>query len=267
MSLTPQKTSLSEVRSITLKPIILCTVEQQTRVRDIRNQEGIRAAMYTEHEISLNEHLQWISRLKSDERQKVFVVLDAQERPLGVVSVNDIDLLHKKANWAFYLDANARGGMGAALEFHLIEYVFQTLRLEKLNCEVIEGNEPVLNLHKKFGFVQEGFRRENIVKNERRIGVYFLGLTRTDWENHRDLVRAKSADILARHDVRFSIPEPCEDSPLTQIEKARARNNVNWMALLRLSLEQQPDLARPIVADILRLDTEISQLTKKLVTL
>lgn len=53
---------------------------------------------------------------------------------------------------------------------------------DKLNCEVIETNEAVVRLHVKFGFVEEGFRCENIVKNEQLIGVFFLGITRSDWE-------------------------------------------------------------------------------------
>ena len=57
-----------------------------------------------------------------------------------------------------------------------------------------------------------------------------------------------------------------EENPLTLIENARAKNNVNWMALLRLSVELNPNISKPIIFEILRLDTEISNLTKKLVS-
>ena len=56
--------------------------------------------------------------------------------------------------------------------------------VQKLNCEVIEGNNPVVKLHKKFLFKDEGFRRSNIIKGEKRIGVHFLGLTKEDWITH-----------------------------------------------------------------------------------
>ena len=141
------------MRKIILREITKCTDEQIKAVRDVRNQEGIRKSMYTEHEIPLKEHLSWVERLRTDARQIVFVVL-VDGVVGGVVSVNAIDRLHLKSDWAFYLDENVRGGLGAALEFSLINFVFTELGLEKLNCEVIETNEAVVRMHKKFGFIE-----------------------------------------------------------------------------------------------------------------
>jgi UDP-4-amino-4,6-dideoxy-N-acetyl-beta-L-altrosamine N-acetyltransferase len=188
--------------NILLREITKCTDEQKKSARKVRNQESVRKSMYTEHEISLNEHLAWVERLQSDNRQIVFVVL-VDEVVSGVVSVNAIDRLHLKSDWAFYLDANVRGGLGAALEFGLINFVFQRVGLEKLNCEVIETNEAVVKLHKKFGFVEEGFRRENIIKNENRMGVFFLGLTRSDWEREKETVKNRYEKVINKFDLEI----------------------------------------------------------------
>ena len=188
--------------NILLREITKCTDEQKKSIRKVRNQESVRKSMYTEHEISLNEHLAWVERLQSDNRQIVFVVL-VDEVVSGVVSVNAIDRLHLKSDWAFYLDANVRGGLGAALEFGLINFVFQRVGLEKLNCEVIETNEAVVKLHKKFGFVEEGFRRENIIKNENRMGVFFLGLTRSDWEREKETVKNRYEKVINKFDLEI----------------------------------------------------------------
>lgn len=263
--MTHTRQDSSRGRSITLKLVVSCSLQQQTQVREIRNQASVRSSMYTEHEIGLNEHLGWINRLKSDKKQIVYAVLNEEQRPIGVVSVNAIDELHKKSDWAFYLDENERGGLGAALEYNLIEYVFESLKLEKLNCEVIETNESVVRLHKKFGFLEEGFRRENIEKNGERIGVYFLGLTKSDWLSNKAEIFKRYESVVSKFSIRIEEEAVTADSPLTQIESARAKNNVNWMALLRLSIEQHPEIAKPIVAEILALDTEISKLTRKLV--
>jgi UDP-4-amino-4,6-dideoxy-N-acetyl-beta-L-altrosamine N-acetyltransferase len=173
---TPQHPG--DTRQITLKKLVSCSLEQQMQVREVRNQSGVRAAMYNEHIIGLEEHLSWVGRLRSDDKQIVFAVLNEQRKPIGVVSVNALDFLHRKADWAFYLDRETRGGLGAAIEYSIIEYAFNVLKLCKLNCEVIETNESVVRLHKKFNFEEEGFRRENIEKGGKRIGVYFLGLTK-----------------------------------------------------------------------------------------
>ena len=118
--------------SIRLRERTKCTDEQKKSVREVRNQESVPKSMYTEHEIRLHEHLAWVERLKTDKRQIVFVVL-VENKVSGVVSVNSIDRLHLKSDWAFYLDENFRGGLGAVLEFNLINFVFDVLGLEKLN--------------------------------------------------------------------------------------------------------------------------------------
>lgn len=188
--------------NIILREITKCTEEQKKAVREVRNQESVRKSMYTEHEIPLNEHLAWVERLKSDTRQIVFVVL-VEGIVSGVVSVNAIDRLHKKSDWAFYLDENVRGGLGAALEFRLINFVFNKLCLEKLNCEVIETNKAVVKMHKKFGFIEEGFRRENIIKNNARIGVFFLGLTESDWLKERESISTRYEKVIEKFNLEI----------------------------------------------------------------
>lgn len=141
--------------------------------------------MYTEHEITSLEHINYIKKLKKDKKQKVFCVLKDKIEPVGVVSINQIDFLHKKTDWAFYLTSNELTGLGAVLEYYIINFIFLKLEIEKLNCEVIETNNSVIELHKKFFFNEEGIRKENIIKNNRRINVYFLGLTKNKWlSNH-----------------------------------------------------------------------------------
>lgn len=169
-------------KPISLVRLTSLDTHTQMQVREIRNEANVRKWMYTDHLISAEEHLAWIERLKHDTRQIVFVVLDEQNTALGLVSVNGIDQRHKKTDWAYYLTESARGGLGSALEFAFINYIFHTLGMEKLNCEVIEGNDPVVRMHKKFFFQEEGFRRANVLKDGVRIGAHFLGLTKTDWE-------------------------------------------------------------------------------------
>lgn len=192
---------------VVLREIKNCTEEQKRAVREVRNQLSVRKLMYTEHEIALDEHFGWIERLKDDKRQIVFVVF-VDNAVSGVVSVNAIDRLHKKSDWAFYLAENARGGLGAALEYTLLEFVFNKLDLAKLNCEVIETNPAVIKLHKKFSFVEEGFRRENIEKEGKRLGVYFLGLTKSDWMQSKSEILEKYRSTLNKFDISIEYATP-----------------------------------------------------------
>ncbi len=56
-------------------------------------------------------------------------------------------------------------------------------------------------MHKKFGFLEEGFRRENIEKGGERMGVYFLGITKADWLQNRETILKKYSAVLGKFDL------------------------------------------------------------------
>jgi UDP-4-amino-4,6-dideoxy-N-acetyl-beta-L-altrosamine N-acetyltransferase len=166
-------------------PILDLPADQQARVRHLRNQPEVRKFMYTDHEISEPEHAKWIKGLNGSTRQKVFVIL-MDGSPAGVVSLSAINREHGTADWAFYLDTTLQGkGLGSQVEFWMLDYAFGAAGLEKLNCEVLEINPAVIKMHQKFGFSIEGIRRENILRNGKRIGVVLLGITKSAWQARR----------------------------------------------------------------------------------
>lgn len=187
---------------VKLREISKCNDSQIKEIMDVRNQLSVRKSMFTEHKISLKEHLAWVDRLIKDKKHLVFGVL-IDNKIIGSVSINALDYLHLKSDWAFYLDENIRNGLGAAIEFNLIKFVFNELGLGKLNCEVIESNKAVIKLHKKFGFIEEGLRRKNIVKDKKRTGVVFLGLAKSDWNNFESKVFDKYKKVIEKFDIEI----------------------------------------------------------------
>lgn len=171
-------------------PLLDATPDVQAQVRNLRNQPAVRKFMYTEHEISPDEHAAWLESLKGNPRQAVFVVM-LDEQAAGVVSLNAINTLHHSADWAFYLDGALQGkGVGSQVELWLLNHAFDIVRLEKLNCEVLQSNMAVIRLHQKFGFAIEGVRRQNVIKDGRRMDVVLLGITREEWLAQRPKMQA-----------------------------------------------------------------------------
>lgn len=189
------------IKKIKLINITEVSVEVQEKVRCIRNEEQVRKWMYTDHIISKEEHRNWLVKLKNDEANIVFVVMTQKNEILGVVSINALDYLHNRADWAYYLTKDARSGTGAVLEFFFIDHIFNSFGLSKLNCEVIEHNDAVVSLHEKFGFKKEGFREANVFKNNERLGVHYLGLTKEKWNYLRVDLREKYSKLFSQYDV------------------------------------------------------------------
>ena len=51
---------------------------------------------------------------------------------------------------------------------------------------------------------------------------------------------------------------------LDELEKVRAKNNINWMNILRLAFKNSPEEARKIISEINKKDNEISIILGKL---
>ncbi len=67
------------------------------------------------------------------------------------------------------------------MEYDAINYAFETLKLHKLNCEVIAYNKAVINLHKKTGFVEEGLFRDFHFYKAKYFDVIRLGMLDSEW--------------------------------------------------------------------------------------
>ncbi len=91
-------------------------------------------------------------------------------------------------------------------------------------------------------------------------------MTKENWLAGKAEIQEKYKGVFEKFSVSVQW-QPSEETathPIDQIEAARARNNLNWMSILRLALEKSPETAKPIVAEIKRIDREISALTDKL---
>lgn len=189
-------------RTLDLFPVPLLSVNKQMRLREIRNEPETRRWSYTDHEIPENEHRRWLAGLADSDRHIVFGVLNGDGTVIGATSVSGIDRWNRRADWSFYLTNNVRGsGVGAVLEYRFVDFVFGVLEMEKLTCEVIEGNTEVISLHARFGFQEEGFRRAHIRKDGRRVSVHEFGLLKEEWLSHRERLQRKFGTVLDQFSV------------------------------------------------------------------
>ena len=161
--------------------------------------------MFTDHQISIEEHTLWLKELERDPSRQVFLVLGKNSDVLGLVSLVDINSNFKEATWAFYLDKKIKGGLGPTLEYSLINYAFNKMNLERLKCRVLDNNPSVLKLHKKFSFLVEKFNEMQFHRNYRWLGVYFLSLDRKIWGERRASIYSKYRKIFDNFDVNFSV--------------------------------------------------------------
>lgn len=149
-----------------------------------RNTPEVRGNMYSSHEISIAEHMNWYQEAKNDPSRLYFTYSDEGHK-LGVVYFTQLSAVKRMAFWGFYAAPDAPKGTGLKMEYAALEHAFSLLGLHKLNCEVIAFNRQVINMHKKTGFVEEGQFRDFHFDGATYHDVIRLGMLASEWEQCR----------------------------------------------------------------------------------
>jgi UDP-4-amino-4,6-dideoxy-N-acetyl-beta-L-altrosamine N-acetyltransferase len=149
-----------------------------------RNSPRVRENMYTNHLITAEEHRRWFEKASHDPSKRLLMCVDESGIAVGVIAFSDIDPLHKRATWAFYSGESGRRGVGSEMERLALDFAFENLGLEKLNCEVLSFNMPVVDFHRKHGFRIEGIFRAQYTRDGIAHDVYRLAHFRRDWLEH-----------------------------------------------------------------------------------
>lgn len=162
-----------------------------------RNRPAVRQFMYTQHEISHDEHQAWFSHMLANTHRYFYIVykrVDGQpDKPLGVVNL-DLDSENRtSATWAFYAAPDAPRGSGALMEFGALSLAFETLGVTQLNCEVLSHNQGVVRLHQRFGFRETPQSRQCTfsLPEGKTVEIVCLSLSADEWQQGASVLQTK----------------------------------------------------------------------------
>ena len=160
--------------------------EDKSLILRWRNSPEVARYMYTDHLITLEEHERWFQTILSDHKTRYWIITDNQ-KDVGLVYLYNIDQQHKRCYWGSYIASPAsRGsGVGSITEYRIMHYVFEDLNFNRLCCEVLVSNMFAIEMHKKFGFVEEGYFREHVMKGGQHVDVISLAMLRKEWEANK----------------------------------------------------------------------------------
>lgn len=161
-------------------------------VRAWRNLDEVSKYMYTSSIISEQDQINWFEKVNNDSTCRYWII-EYDGKKLGLASVYAINSLYDSCTWAFYLgDSSVRGaGIGSKVEYNMLQFVFETLKLNKLNCTVFPFNESVIKMHESFGFRREAFFRQHVLKDQKYYDVVGLALLKSEWVQIRDFMYNK----------------------------------------------------------------------------
>lgn len=162
------------------KSIRAMTRSDLERVLSWRNHPDVRRYMYTQHEISLEEHQRWFEQ-NANNPSRHLLIFELAGVPLGFINFNRLNS-GGVADWGFYVTPSAPKGSGRQLGHAALDYAFTELKLHKVCGQALAYNERSINFHRSLGFQQEGILRDQHFDGEQYQSVVCFGLLRPEWQ-------------------------------------------------------------------------------------
>lgn len=136
----------------TLKNYTILSNEEIEVALGFRNKN--RSWMINKDLINLNDHKKWIGSLKTN-KETLYYLVFKNDIPFMSIDFHDINISKKEAFWGYFLGDDKFKSEVLKIEKLIIEIAFNQLKVKKLLC-VNAINNPVINIHKFFGFREDG---------------------------------------------------------------------------------------------------------------
>jgi len=162
-----------------LGSIRLMNASDLSMVLEWRNHEDVRKYMFTQHEISMEEHAKWFDRASQD-KSKCNLIFEYMSELVGFVSFNFRDS-SLSADWGFYMAPSSKKGTGTLLGASALNYAFTDLGLDRVYGQAISYNERSIEFHLKLGFTNEGRALEQYDDGVKLYDIICFSLNAEEW--------------------------------------------------------------------------------------
>ena len=160
-----------------IRPMLESDLEQ---VLSWRNHPNIRRYMYTQHKITLEEHIAWYQNT-CNKPERHMLVFEINNEPAGFANINKSASINI-ADWGFYVAPGSVKGTGKKLGISVLNYAFKFLKLHKICGQALSYNIPSVNFHTGLGFLQEGVLRDQFFDGHRYYDIVHFGLLANEWK-------------------------------------------------------------------------------------
>ncbi len=157
--------------------------EKHLQILSLRNDERIRKFMFSDKIISLEEHLEFIERLRNDDKRLYWAAYDG-ELLVGSINLIDIDYQNIRAKLGIYTNPDLKG-YGSKLINALKWLCFEQLNFNCLRLEVLANNMEAIKFYEKHYFSYEGRLRSFIFREGNYIDVLVYSILKEEYEKSK----------------------------------------------------------------------------------
>jgi len=157
------------------------SIDDLPSIREWRNSPEINKYMFSQHEITQQEHLAWFEATQQNELRHLFAFEENNELK-GFLQLQQKSSECQVFEWGFYISPQAVKGTGTRMSILAMSLAFSQLGAVKLYAEVLGFNQASIRLHQKLGFIEEGLLRKQHFLNSQYHDVYCFGMLKEEWQ-------------------------------------------------------------------------------------
>ena len=117
---------------------------------------------------------QFIENSLNDSLNKHFAIVDSHDDYLGTISLKNIDLENKHAEYAIVLRKEYWGKGIGRLATHLILDYAEKVNLHKIYLNVLQTNISAIKLYKSCGFIESGIYRDHLYRDNKYYNLLYF---------------------------------------------------------------------------------------------
>ena len=133
--------------------------------------------LHDSRKFTLSETKEWFNKTKPN-----FYMIEFEDKPIGYFRLSN----HSVNNRNIYIGADIsqeyKGkGFGVMSYRKFIPFLFEKYNLHKISLEVLSTNNIAINLYNKLGFVVEGIKRDDVLKNGKWIDSIVMSILENEY--------------------------------------------------------------------------------------
>ena len=153
-------------------------------VEGLNNINVTKWMSHTPYPYTKKDAEEFIKRAIDEKLYYFAIVLKEENKVIGGTQLRNVDIVQGTAGGGIWINEKYQGkGYGSEAWGARIKFAFEDLGLRRLENGYFEGNEKSWLMQKKFGYKQEGMRREKYIplSTGKITNEYVTGLLKSEW--------------------------------------------------------------------------------------
>ncbi len=171
--------------------------EDMEMYRDMINDEDVsRMVVGWSFPVSKKEQMDWYERAVTDENKRFTICMLDDDKPVGMVTLTDIDLVNRSAVHGIKLHPSCPKGKGVGTDavMTLMEYAFNQLNLNRLDGEWLLYNVASKGLYEKCGWHEEGVKKQAIFRDGKYHDLAITGIIKEEFLKTKERLGWKKSE-------------------------------------------------------------------------